>query len=107
MLYEFKSRATGTLMMTETVAETILEIIGKAPGPKGIILPEQMPKAIEALNAAVAQERQAAKPQPEPDPADEARQPVEPIVTLAQRAFPFIDMLRRAHAAGKEITWGV
>ena len=28
-------------------------------------------------------------------------------VSLAQRAFPFIEMLEAAHAAGKDVTWGV
>ncbi|HQX59570.1 MAG TPA: DUF1840 family protein [Burkholderiaceae bacterium] len=28
-------------------------------------------------------------------------------VTLRQRAVPFIDMLRRCQAAGKDIVWGV
>ena len=48
MLYEFKSRATGNLVMTQKVAERLLAIIGKAPGPTGIILPEQMPAAIRS-----------------------------------------------------------
>jgi Domain of unknown function (DUF1840) len=103
MLYEFKSRATGNVIMTQNVAESILDIIGKPRGPQGIILPEQMPAAMAAIAAAVDRERAAvakplaSDPQPETD---------EPIIGLAQRVFPFSDMLRRAHAASKEITWG-
>ena len=34
MLYEFKSRATGTITMTDSVGRQVLEIIGKSPDPR-------------------------------------------------------------------------
>ncbi len=108
MLYEFKSRATGNLVMTQKVAERLLAIIGKAPGPTGIILPAQMPAAIQALEAAIAAER--AHPQAEEADTDNdgERDPERsPAITLAQRAWPLIDMIRTAAAAEREITWGV
>ena len=107
MLYKFKSKAAGDVIMLQANGDQILQIIGKEPAAKGIILPEQMPAAIAALDHAIAQ-RQAAQAQShdrssdEPDdtaPADR--------VSLRQRAAPFIDMLRRCQAAGKEIVWGV
>ena len=104
MLNEFKSRATASVIMTQGVAETILGIIGKAPGPQGVILPEQMSTALAALDAAVRNERATvdpAKALPDQAPAS------EPVISLAQRVFPFNDMLRRSLAANKEITWGV
>ena len=54
MLYKFKSKNTGDVIMLEPNGRTILEIIGKDAGPTGIILPEQMPAAIKALQAANA-----------------------------------------------------
>lgn len=109
MLYEFKCRATGSVLMTQPVAERLLAIIGKAPGPKGIVLPERMPAAIAALRAAVAAERaQPAAAQPDSDRDARDDEPArQAAVTLAQRAWPLIDMLEAAHAAGREITWGV
>lgn len=56
MLYKFKSKDTGDLIMLEVNGRRVLEIIGKNAGPKGIILPEQMPAAIKALQDAMAQE---------------------------------------------------
>ena len=107
MIYELKSRATGNVVMTQKVAERLLEIIGKPAGPTGIILPGQMPAAIAALEAAIAEERAAAAEAPEED-EDELRDRGRQVpVTLAQRAWPLIDMLRTAHAADREITWGV
>ena len=104
MIYEFKSRATGPVVMTQRVAENILETIGKAPGPQGIVTVDQMPAAIHALETAVARERAAPRDGSAPAEADEDG---EPAVTLGQRAYPFIEMLRAAHAAGRDVTWGV
>lgn len=112
MIYEFKCRAAGTVVMTQKVAEQVLGIIGKEPGPQGIILPAQMPAAIRALEAAVEREREEerqAKEHPKPASEDEERDDEErrPVVTLGQRAWPFVEMLKEAVAADREITWGV
>lgn len=109
MLYEFKSKATGNLVMLQPVAEQILQIIGKSAGKTGIILPEQMPAAIAALREATAQDRRAVDAGTGEDDtaAGERGEERQPAVSLAQRAWPFIEMLQAAHAADKEITWGV
>lgn len=110
MIYEFKSRATGSVIMTKPVAEWILNIIGKAPGPTGIVTVSQMPGAIAALSNAIDEERQALRAETESGPQPESRPTGEVEdypVSLAQRAFPFIEMLEAAHKAGKDVTWGV
>jgi hypothetical protein len=107
MLFKFKSKAAGDLIMLEPNGRRVLEIIGKDAGPRGIILPAEMPGAIKALEAAIAKEeadQQAI--------ADEARAKGETpprfdAVSLRQRAVPFLDMLRRCEKAAKEIVWGV
>ena len=53
MLYKFKSKNAGDVIMLEPNGRKVLEIIGKDAGPKGIILPEQMPAAIQALQDAI------------------------------------------------------
>lgn len=107
MLYKFKSKATGDLIMLEPNGRRVLEIIGKDPGPKGIILPEEIPGALKALENAIAQEE--ADHQAAIDEA-KAKGEVPPqfdAVSLRQRAVPFIDMLKRCEKAGREIVWGV
>ena len=111
MLYKFKSKATGDLIMLEPQGKQILKIIGKEPGAKGIILPNEMMAAIDALNVAVAQEElaiQAAKEASKAE-ADNAAPVVDGqrSISLKQRVVPFIDMLRRAHAEDKEVVCGV
>lgn len=117
MLYKFKSKATGDLIMLEPQGKHILKLIGKEAGAKGIILPSEMMAAIDALKAAVEREEltiKAAK-----DAAQQAAQadghaeaPVRTAdsartISLRQRVVPFVDMLRRAHAEDKEVVWGV
>jgi Domain of unknown function (DUF1840) len=102
MIYEFKSRATGPLVMTSDIAEALLHIIGKQKGPKGVIVPDAMPAAIDALNKAIALQKNANASDDRTDDEDG-----KPKISLAQRALPFIEMMQRAHSADKEITWGV
>lgn len=114
MLYKFKSKATGDLIMLEPQGKHILTLIGKEPGVKGIILPSEMMAAINALHAAVAQEElahQAAKDAAQTDGGKEGAITAvgngPRMISLRQRVVPFIDMLRRAHAEDKEVVWGV
>lgn len=125
MIYEFKSQATGSIIATQEVAERILRIIGKTPAAKGVILPEQMARAISELQRAIDAEKRAGTQAKRENPAargehapgnpqrsdddrdDEPDRDAATRVSLAQRAFPFVDMFRQALAAKKEITWGV
>jgi hypothetical protein len=98
MLYKFKSKNAGDVIMLEPNGRRMLEIIGKDAGPKGIITAEQIPAAIAALKAAVAQED------------EELKHPGAPPLEgpgLRQRAMPFIDLLQRSQSGGNDVVWGV
>ena len=107
MLYKFKSKATGDLIMLEPNGRRVLQVIGKDPGPKGIILPDQMGAAVQALETEIAREEAEQKAAIDEAKAAGQAAPRFDAVSLRQRAMPFIDMLRRAQAAGAEIVWGV
>ena len=102
MLYKFKSKNAGDLIMLEANGRTVLDVIGKDAGPTGIILVAQMPAAIEALQKAIVLEESTQKQ------VDEDGEPVRGDAPgLRQRAMPFIDMLKRNHKAQTEVVWGV
>lgn len=106
MLYEFKSRATGTITMTEPVGRKVLEIIGKSPDGQGIITVQQIPGAIQALKAAADRDRkaeEAARKGTKDEDDDDAKN----YVGISQRVVPLIEMLGEALKAGKDVTWGV
>jgi hypothetical protein len=107
MLYKFKSKAAGDLIMLEPNGRRVLEIIGKDAGPKGIILPQDMPAAIAALEAAVNQEEAEQQAAIKSALAEGKSAPKFEAVSLRQRAVPFVEMLRRCQKADHEIVWGV
>ena len=111
MLYHFKSKVTGNVIMLQPNGEQLLEIIGKHssadPSIKGILLPEQMPEALAALQAAIAIEDAAraqavAQAKAEHVPASHMN-----AIGLRQRALPLMDMIRECQKAKEAITWGV
>ena len=107
MLYKFKSKAAGDLILLEPQGKQFLQLIGKTVQAQGIIEPQDMPAAIAALQAAIlAQEadQQAAKEQ-----AKEKGQPAPLFdsISLRQRCKPIIDMLNRCHREQQPVLWGV
>jgi Domain of unknown function (DUF1840) len=104
MLYKFKSKAAGDVIMLGPNGDQVMRILGRDPAPKGIIEVAAMPSAIGALEAAIVAAEHAAA-----DPADPGVAQATPAdrVSLRQRAWPLIEMMKRAHAAGEPIVWGV
>lgn len=111
MLYKFKSSTTGDLVMLQANGQQILRIIGKdaeqSAAPAGIILPGDMAAAILALTQAVAREEADMQSARDKASADGQSAPRRGGITLRQRAYPFIDMLRTCQTAGQVIVWGV
>ena len=100
MIYKFKSKATGDLIMLGPHGDQVLRLMGREPAVQGILEPEAMAAALAALQAAVDAETAAAAAD-HPDP-DQPR-----AVALRQRVWPMVEMLRRAQAAGAAVVWGV
>jgi len=99
MIYKFRSKATGDLIMTQPVGERVLALIGKERTPQGIIEVDQMPAAIAALESAVA----AQAPRAADDDDDAGR---TDRVSLRQRVWPMVEMMKRALADKQPIVWG-
>ena len=108
MLYRFKTKNAGDVIMLEPNGEQVLKIIGKEPGSKGIILVEQMSGAIAALQAAVVQEEREFAQARAAFEAGQTREPPEGEgVHLRQRVQPFIEMLKTSLKHGDPVVWGV
>jgi Domain of unknown function (DUF1840) len=101
MLYKFKSGAGGDVIMLEPTGRQVLDIIGKGPDAKGILLPGQMPAAQAAIEAAVAREEASgAAPDEPPDQAGKR-------ISLRTRVWPLVTLMERSFKADVPITWGV
>lgn len=108
MLYRFKSRATGDLIMLEAAGRRVLEIIGKDAGPSGIITVAQIPQAIAAIEAAIASDEAAGAPQDDDARTDDtAAAGSGDAMSLRRRSKPLLDMLRRCQREEADVVWGV
>ncbi len=102
MIYKFKSKAAGDVIMLGPNGDQVLRLIGKEPAAKGIIEPADMAAAIAAIEQAIAAE-EAAKADAGKGKDDKPHD----RVSLRQRAWPLVEMLKRARAANQEIVWGI
>jgi hypothetical protein len=96
MIYKFKSKAAGDVIMLQSHGDQLLTLIGRQPSAKGIIEVTDMASVIQALRDAAAQ----------------SEAPGEDVngdrgVGLKQRVWPMIQMLERSRAAGEPVVWGV
>lgn len=106
-LYRFKSRETGDLVMLQPHGQRILEILGKDPSGPGVVMPAEMPAAVQALRAAAVAEEAEHKRLTEEAQAKGELPPNFESVSLRMRAAPFIEMLERCEKAKVEVVWGV
>lgn len=106
MLYKFRSKAAGDVIMLEANGRQVLGILGKDAGPQGIIEAAQIPAAIAALESAIAKDDADQKAAAE-EAAARGDKPLKAEgVSLRQRAVPFLDLMRRSQKEGKDIVWG-
>jgi Domain of unknown function (DUF1840) len=96
MIYKFKCKATGNVIMLGPNGDQLLRLIGREPSSKGIVEVHVMASAIAALQQAVAAEEAQ---------RDEPERSIE--VGLRQRVWPMIEMMKRAQVANEPIVWGV
>src|ERR1700687_1068931 len=100
MLYVFTSSVGGRITYTDGVGRQILGLLGKRPGPAGVIEHSDIPAALAALERAAADD-------PPGRASAAGRDGNEERVSIAQRVAPLKELLRQAQAAGKDVTWGL
>ena len=105
MIYRFKSKAAGDLIMMGPAGDTVLRILGREPATQGIIEARALPAAIAAIEQAVAADEAARQQDAADAPADAGG--TGDKVSLRQRAWPLLEMMRRSQAEGADIVWGV
>ena len=111
-LVVFRSKAAGEIFMFAETARRILAIVGKQDTPRGVISAEQVADALVRLSAAVEEEK--AQLEQAREEAEQAQRRGEPAgeggpraITLGQRAYPLLEMLRAAQKKKVDVTWGV
>ena len=103
MIYRFKSKADGDLIMMGPAGDSVLRIIGREPAAQGIIEAGALAPAMAAIERAVAADEAAHAPAS----AQPASAGAADKVSLRQRVWPLLEMMRRSQAEGADIVWGV
>ena len=103
MIYKFKSKASGDVIMLGPNGDQMLRLLGREPAPKGIVEVEHMAAAIATLRAAVRDDDAPPEAGDEDDAPDERGRGV----SLRQRLWPVIELLERSLAAREPVVWGV
>lgn len=102
MLVTFSSKVDADILMMAEHAMQILKAAGKDIGDtvpdRGVFSTEQLDGAIQSLERAIANEA----PPPESDDDDRDR---PSVVLLEQRAFPLLNMMRKAKQANAPVLW--
>lgn len=107
MIYKFKSKASGDIIMMGPTGDALLRALGRTPAAKGIIEPADMAAAMAAIEQAVlADEAARAEAEKEAAARGEKLAPRDGVA-LRQRLWPMLDMLKRSAAAGEPVVWGV
>jgi hypothetical protein len=111
MLFKFKSQAASDLIMLETDARRLLQIILGHDPVQGIVLARDLSAAIAALELAVMQDqaqRKVRSAQTQQDnEAENDQAPSLPTVGLTQRASPLLNLLKQSMAHKADVVWGV
>lgn len=107
MIYKFKSKAAGDVIMLGPTGDRVLAVMGKTPAPKGIIEPADMPAAMAALAAAVQADDAVRAQAASAEAADAVDSPVREAISLRQRAWPLLVLMEHSLAADVPVVWGV
>jgi len=118
MLFRFKSKVTGDLLLLDPHGRRILKVMGKADEAQGIIQVKDMANCILALEKAIEEEarqlaesnrsedvNQAGLKPPDQDGEESDKSPQG--VSFKHRAMPMLNMLRVCQKAEVPIVWGV
>ena len=111
MLYKFKSKTSGDVIMLQANGQHMLEIMDKfrpdKPAQAGILLPEQMAGALAALTQAIQIEEAARAKALADAQVKHLPLPKFEMVALKQRALPLMNMIKQCLQDEVPITWGL
>ncbi len=107
MLYKFKSKAGSDVIMLAIHATQVLAAFGRQGAAKGIVEVLDLPQAIQSLEQAFSQESALAKQTLiENENEEPTTQVHSETVSLHQRAWPLLMLMKQAQKEGHVITWG-
>ncbi|CAE6512108.1 conserved hypothetical protein [Nitrosomonas nitrosa] len=98
MLVTFTTDAYADITMFGDDALAMLKMMGHSGTVPGAILAADVPQALSRLTAALAAQQDASPPAEDEDAE-------EPVVSMANRAQPLIELLTAAAKADRNVMW--
>ncbi len=106
MFVKFHSSTAPDVMMQRNLAQFLLGLVGKNFQTVGVLRQEDLPAAIARLEAVIREEKEDRERRPHSARAAHGYLEETPC-GLAQRAWPFLEMMRSTRAEGGNIVWGI
>ena len=97
MLVTFTTKAYADITMFGDVAVAMLKMMGHSTTVPGAIVAEDVPETLSRITAAIEVEKAS-------EPAED-KNADEPVVSMATRARPLIDLLAAAAKANTYVMW--
>jgi hypothetical protein len=97
MLVTFTTKAYADITMFGDVAVAMLKMMGHSTTVPGAIVAEDVPETLSRITAAIEVEKAS-------EPAED-KNADEPVVSMANRARPLIDLLAAAAKANTYVMW--
>lgn len=97
MLVTFTTKAYADITMFGDVAVAMLKMMGHSNNVPGAIVAEDIPAALSRLTAAIEATKAS-------EPAED-KNADEPVVSMANRARPLIELLASAAKANTYVMW--
>jgi hypothetical protein len=98
MLVTFTTKAYADITLFGDVALALLKLMGHSASVPGALTAEEVPAALSRLTAAIDAAKRTAPPVQDKDTD-------EPVVSLAHRALPLIELLAAAAKAETFVMW--
>ncbi len=99
MLVTFTTRAYADITMFGDVALDMLKMMGHSATVPGAILAADLPAAVDRLTAAIEAGKTA--------PPVKNKNTDEPVVSVAHRGLPLIELLSAAAKANTDVLWDI
>ena len=106
MIYQFRSKAGPDVIMLADLTQRIFAILQHPLEPRGILMVEQLPVMITALETAILKDLEERAERQVTDQGQETEKP-KMADRLGQRAYPFLELMKQSQKQGEPIMWGV
>jgi hypothetical protein len=97
MIVTFTTKNYADITMFGDIALVLLKMMGHSPKVPGAILAADVPAALDRLKAVIDAQKDL--------PPIEDSEEEEPVVSMAHRALPLIELLETAKKADANVMW--